>query len=162
MVAEKSAFPKIAAVYRSTPLETLQAWQAFTVTDNAAFYLSKPFSDARFEFRDKALSGQPVEPVRWKRAVRAVGGGDCTRRARRLLRQHGIWSGRAVYGAIFPPAAKAKIEVLVMNVKAAMRARLERLDWMEPGDQSGGAQEARYLPDQSRLSRSSRAITRRW
>jgi putative endopeptidase len=132
VVAEKSAFPKIAAVYRSTPLETLQAWQAFTVTDNAAFYLSKPFSDARFEFRDKALSGQPVEPVRWKRAVRAVGGGDCTGERVDCFGNMGFGVGELYTGRYFPPAAKAKIEVLVMNVKAAMRARLERLDWMSP------------------------------
>jgi putative endopeptidase len=77
IVAEKSAFVRIGAVYQSTPLDVLQAWQAFSVADNAAFYLSKPYSVARSEFRDKTLSGQLIEPVRWKRAVHAVSGGDC-------------------------------------------------------------------------------------
>ncbi len=77
IVSEKSAFPKIAAVYQSTPLPVVKAWQAFTVADNAAFYLSEPFSAARFQFRDHTLSGQPAESARWKRALRAVGGGDC-------------------------------------------------------------------------------------
>jgi putative endopeptidase len=132
VVAEKTAFPKIVAVYQSTPLEALQAWQAFTVADNAAFYLSKPFSQARFEFRDKALSGQPVEPVRWKRAVRAVGGGDCTGERVDCFGNMGFGVGELYAAQYFPPAAKAKVEMLVMNVKAAMRARLERLDWMSP------------------------------
>ncbi len=132
VVAEKSAFPRIVAVYRSTPLDTLKAWQAFTVADNAAFYLSSPFAEARFEFRDKALSGQPVEPLRWKRAVRAVGGGDCTGERVDCFGNMGFGVGELYTARYFPPAAKAKIEVLVMNVKAAMRARLERLDWMSP------------------------------
>jgi putative endopeptidase len=132
VVAEKTAFARIVGAYRSTPLETLKAWQAFTVADNAAFYLSKSFSEARFEFRDKVLSGQPVEPQRWKRAVRAVGGGDCTGDRVDCFGNMGFAVGELYTARYFPPAAKAKIEALVMNVKAAMRARLERLDWMSP------------------------------
>jgi putative endopeptidase len=130
VVGERTAFPKIAALYQSTPLDTLKAWQAFTVTDNAAFYLSNSFSQARVEFRDKALSGQPVESVRWKRAVRAVGGGDCTGDRTDCFGNVGFGVGELYTAQYFPPAAKAKIEALVTNIKAAMRARLERLDWM--------------------------------
>jgi putative endopeptidase len=132
IVNEKTAFPKIAAIYQSTPMETLKAWQAFTVTDNAAFYLAKPFAEARFEFRDKVLSGQPEEQVRWKRAIRAVGGGDCTGDRVDCFGDMGFGVGEVYTARYFPPAAKAKIEALVANVKAAMRARLERLDWMSP------------------------------
>ncbi|MHB8287383.1 MAG: M13 family metallopeptidase [Caulobacteraceae bacterium] len=133
IVAENTAFPKIAAVYAATPLDVLKAWQAFAVTDNAAFFLSSPFSQARFGFRDKALSGQPEEAVRWKRAIRAVGGGDCGATGDRLdCSGMGFAVGQVYTAKYFPPAAKAKIEALVVNVKAAMRARLERLDWMTP------------------------------
>src|SRR6195256_6046173 len=41
VVAEKSAFPKIADIFDTTPLETLQAWHAFNIADHAAPYLSK-------------------------------------------------------------------------------------------------------------------------
>ena len=132
IVNENTAFPKIAAVYSGTPLDVLKAWQAFTVTDNAAYYLSKPFSDARFEFRDKTLSGQPEQQVRWKRAVRAVAGGDCNGDRVDCFGDIGFGVGEVYTAKYFPPAAKAKIEALVANVKAAMRARLERLDWMTP------------------------------
>ena len=76
IVAEKSAFPKLAAIYAATPIETIQAWQAFHIADNAAPYLSKPFTDAYFDMHDKTLSGQKVQKVRWKRGVFAVAGGD--------------------------------------------------------------------------------------
>jgi putative endopeptidase len=132
IVAEKSAFPPIAAIYQSTPLDVLQAWQAFTVADNAAFYLSNAFSEARFQFRDEVLSGQEEEQVRWKRAVRAVGGGDCTGDRVDCFGNMGFGVGQLYTAQYFPPASKIKIEELVTNVKAAMRARLERLDWMSP------------------------------
>lgn len=132
IVAEKSAFVRIAAVYQSTPLDVLKAWQAFTIADNAAFYLSKPFSVARSEFRDKVLSGQLIEPVRWKRAVHAVSGGDCGGERVDCFGNLGFGVGQLYTARYFPPSAKAKIEALVVNVKGAMRARLERLDWMSP------------------------------
>ncbi len=132
VVAEKSAFPAIAAIFQSTPLDVLQAWQAFTVAENAAFYLAKPFSQARFQFRDKVLSGQPEEQVRWKRAIRAVSGGDCTGDRVDCFGNMGFGVGQLYTARYFPPDSKAKIEALVANVKAAMRARLERLDWMGP------------------------------
>jgi putative endopeptidase len=132
IVAEKSAFVRIGAVYQSAPLDVLKAWQAFSVADNAAFYLSKPFSTARSGFRDKILSGQLVEPVRWKRAIHAVSGADCTGDRVDCFGNLGFGVGQLYTARYFPPAAKAKIEALVANVKAAMRARLERLDWMTP------------------------------
>jgi putative endopeptidase len=133
IASEVTAIPKIAAVFDSTPLPVLKAWQAFTVADNAAFYLSAPFSNARFQFRNHTLAGQPAEPVRWKRALRAVGGGDCTGDDRiDCFGNIGFALGQIYTDHYFPPAAKVKIEALVANVKAAMRARLERLDWMTP------------------------------
>jgi putative endopeptidase len=132
IVAEKSAFVRIGAVYQATPLDVLQAWQAFAVADNAAFYLSKPFSAARSEFRDKILSGQLLEPVRWKRAVHAVSGGDCNGDRVDCFGNLGFGVGQLYTARYFPPAAKAKIEALVANIKGAMRARLQRLDWMTP------------------------------
>jgi putative endopeptidase len=133
IVAESTAFPRIAAVYQATPLDVLKAWQAFTVADNAAFYLAEPFSAARFAFRDKNLSGQPEEPARWKRAIHAVGGGDCGGADRvDCFGNMGFGVGEVYAARYFPPQAKARIDALVANVKAAMRARLERLDWMGP------------------------------
>jgi putative endopeptidase len=133
IASEVTAIPKIAAVFGSTPLPVLKAWQAFTVADNAAFYLSEPFSTARFQFRNHTLLGQPSEPVRWKRALHAAGGADCTGDDRvDCFGNIGFAVGQIYTAHYFPPAAKAKIETLVVNLKAAMRARLDALDWMTP------------------------------
>jgi putative endopeptidase len=131
VIAEKTAFPKIASLFAATPLEVLQAWQAFNVLDHSAFYLSKPFADAFFEMRNKTLSGQAEQSARWKRGVHAVSGGDYGT-GERFDRFGNIgWAVGELYSArYFPPEAKAKIEELVANLKVAMHARIEKLDWM--------------------------------
>jgi putative endopeptidase len=120
VVAEKTAFPKIAAIYAATPVETIKAWQAFHVADAAAPYLSKKFDEATFQMHEKTLAGQKQEQARWKRAVHRIGGDDCD-----------AWAAGELYtDAWFPPEAKAKIEDLVSHLKAAYRTRLEHNDWM--------------------------------
>jgi putative endopeptidase len=133
VVGDKPAIPKLTAIYAVTPLDTLKAWSAFHVIDNAAPFLSKAYQDAWFDMHDKTLSGQAQQRVRWKRAVTAVGGTD-----------FGAGGGFGVFGTMgfgvgqlytakyFGPDAKAKIETLVHNLLAAYHARLEKLDWMSP------------------------------
>ena len=118
IVAEKSSFPKIAAVFAETPVETLQAWAAFQTVDQAAPYLSNAFVDARFRFRSQVLAGQPEQPVRWKRGVAVVN------------RALGEAVGRAYVARYFPPESKHQMEQLVGNLKSAFRGRIQRLDWM--------------------------------
>jgi putative endopeptidase len=133
IVAEKTAFPRLAAIYAATPLETLRAWHAFHIVDNAAPFLSKPVTDAYFELRGRTLSGQQELPARWKRAVVAVGGGDFL--VGDPFGTFGTlgWATGQLYSAqYFPAATKAKIEELVANLKAAYRARIQDLDWMGP------------------------------
>jgi putative endopeptidase len=132
VVAEKSAFPKLAAIYADTPVDTLKAWLAFRAADAAAPYLSKPFVDAHFGFRLKELTGQAEQQPRWKRAVRAVAGGDCGAEPASCFGTLN-WAVGELYAArYFPPATKAKVTELVGNLKLAMRGRIERLDWMGP------------------------------
>ena len=118
VVQENTAFPKIAAIFAKTPIATLKAWQAFNLADQAAPYLSKPFVDARFDFRGKVLTGQQAQRPRWKRGVRLVDG------------QIGEALGKIYVQAYFPPESKAKMLALVGDIRTAMKGRIERLDWM--------------------------------
>ncbi len=131
VVAENTAFPKLTAIFAAAPVDVLQAWQAFHIADNASPYLSRPFADAYFEMRNKTLSGQQEQQVRWKRGVFAVSGGDFGVGER--FGTYGTlgWGVGQLYAAkYFPPEAKAKIEALVDNLKAAYRIRLQKLSWM--------------------------------
>ncbi|MDH5833493.1 M13 family metallopeptidase [Luteimonas kalidii] len=118
VVRQDSAVPKMAAIFADTDLATLKAWQAFHATDEAAPLLSKAFANAHYEFREKFLSGQPEPRERWKRGVSFVE--DAMGEA----------IGRDYVALYFPPDAKAKMDDLVANVKLAMGARLDALDWM--------------------------------
>ena len=130
VVGEKTAFPKIAAIFAATPIEVLRAWLAFNVADTASADLSSPFQMARFAFRDKLLSGQGEIRPRWKRAVTAVtashcsgGPGDCFGNL--------TWAAGELYSArYFPPAVKARGQALVTNLLAAFHTRLEHSAWM--------------------------------
>ncbi|RZJ01041.1 MAG: peptidase M13 [Brevundimonas sp.] len=115
-----TAFPGMARVYAETPIETIQAWQAFQTIDQASPYLSKAFVDARFEFRGKVLNGQPENRPRWKRGVTLVDG------------SLGEVLGKEYVARHFPAESKAQMETLVANLRAAMTARLEALEWMSP------------------------------
>ncbi len=133
VVVEKTAFPKIAAIYAQTPVDVLQAWLAFNVADNAAPYLSKPFARAYFEMRQKTLSGQAEQEARWKRGVHAVSGGDYLAGGHYDSFGNLGWAVGQLYTArYFPPAAKAKVQALVADLKTAYAARIKTLDWMSP------------------------------
>ena len=130
VVGEKSAFPKILDAYKKTPLETLQAWHAFHILDAAAPYLPKDYQDAWFELHGQALAGQKEQKARWRRGIYAVSGGDCGADAHDCFGTLDWGVGELYSAAFFPAETKAKIQDLVLNLKAAYRARLEKLDWM--------------------------------
>jgi putative endopeptidase len=120
VVSENTAFPKIAAIYADTPLETLKAWEAFHLIDQASPYLSKAYVDSRFQFTGTELTGQKENRPRWKRAVTLVDS------------SLGEAVGQEYVKAYFPPEAKAEMEKLVGNLKVAMRGRIQKLSWMSP------------------------------
>jgi len=131
IVAEKTAFPKLADIYSKAPLDTIRAWHAFHIADNAAPYLSKAFGDAYFEMHNKILAGQKEQQARWKRAITAVGGGDFLVGDRfGTFGTMGFGVGQLYSGKYFPPEAKEKIQDLVTNLKNAYHGRIEKLDWM--------------------------------
>ncbi|HEY4940586.1 MAG TPA: M13-type metalloendopeptidase [Rhizomicrobium sp.] len=133
VIVEKTAIPKLAAIFAATDLDTLKAWAAFAIADNAAVYLSKPFTDASFEFHGRALSGQAEQKPRWKRGVHTVAGGDILFGQRSEIFGALIWAVGDLYVAKhFPPTVKAKAEAQMANLKEALRARIARLDWMSP------------------------------
>jgi putative endopeptidase len=107
-------------VFAETPVETLQAWQAFHTIDQAAPYLSTRFEIAHWEFRSRFLQGAQEQRARWKRGV---GFAESAM---------GEAIGRTYVARFFPPESKARMDQLVADLRAAMRRRIEGLAWMEP------------------------------
>ena len=130
VVAERTAFPKIAAIFADTPIPTLQAWLAFSATDVASPYLSDSFAQAYFDFHRKALLGVKERAPHWKEAIRAVSGGNCGSDPSSCFGTLDWAVGQLYTARNFPPETKARAEALAAQIMRAFHARIERLDWM--------------------------------
>ena len=96
-------------------------WQAYLRThaiDGLSPYLSDAFANERFDFFGKTLRGQQEQKPRWKRVMDAVEGSA------------GEALGQMYVKEYFPAESKAAMEQLVQNLRTALKARLENLDWM--------------------------------
>jgi putative endopeptidase len=118
IVRQDTAMPAIAAIFADTPVATLQAWEAFHTTDQAAPRLSRRFSDAQWEFRSRDLQGTPMQRPRDKRGISFAEG---------ML---GEAVGRQYVAEYFPAESKAQMEALVANLRIALSNRINTYDWM--------------------------------
>ena len=104
----------------TAPVSQWQAYLKFHLVSNASPALSQPFQDNSFDFYTKTLRGQPEQQARWKRVIGAINGAM------------GMGLGELYAAKYFPPQDKARAEQLVTNVRAALKERIEHLDWMSP------------------------------
>jgi putative endopeptidase len=117
MVSDNTAVKALAALYATTPLDTLKSWQRFKVASQASPYLSKRFVDSNFEYA-KVLSGAKQLRPRWRRGIDQVDG-----RLGELL-------GETYVQRYFAPSSKAMMEELVGNLKRAAAVRIKGNSWM--------------------------------
>lgn len=120
IVAEKSAFPQLAAVYSQTPLSVWRDYLTIRYLDAFAQYLPKRFDEAQFAFYGAVVSGNTKQLPRATRA-----GGILTRRMGEAL-------GKQYVAHYFPPEAKSKAAELVSNLLKAYDEDIRTLDWMTP------------------------------
>ena len=102
----------------TAPIATWQAYLRFHAIDDATSTLSQDFQDASFAFYGQTLSGQPKQKPRWKRVLGAVNV------------EMGEALGQLYVAKVFKPEAKQRAEELVNNVRNALKARIQNLDWM--------------------------------
>ena len=133
ILAQPSFFKAFAAMVPATPLPTWRAWLTARYITALAPYLSRPFSDARFEFFGHVLSGQTEVRVAWKRGVGLVNSfmGDAV--------------GKLYVERHFSPADRRRAERLVANVVEAYRRSIKRLDWMSAGTRQGALDKLTHL-----------------
>jgi putative endopeptidase len=104
------------------PAATWKAYLRYQTIDGAAPFLSDDFAQENFNFYNKTLRGQKEMQPRWKRALNAVNGNA------------GEALGQLYVAQNFPPESKARMKELVGNLSAALKVRIEGLDWM--GDET--------------------------
>ena len=117
IIGDNTAIRALAALYDSTPLDTLKAWEKFKVASDASPYLSRRFVDSRFEYV-KTLTGAKELRPRWRRGISEV-----DNRLGELL-------GKTYVERYFPARSKAMMEELVANLKKAAAVRIRGNRWM--------------------------------
>ena len=117
-LSQPKFFAEFDAMLDTVPAAQWRDYLAFHAIDGASNSLSKAFQDENFAFYGKTLNGQPEQPVRWKRVLGSVNG------------SMGQGLGQLYVKEYFPPEAKARAQQLVDNVRNALKARIEHLEWM--------------------------------
>ena len=113
-------FVKLNELIHSVPMAEWQAYLRFQTIDNASPYLSEAFATENFNFYSKTLRGQEEQLARWKRVLNFIN------------QATGEALGELYVDVAFPPESKAQMEKLVDNLGVALKARLEKLEWMSP------------------------------
>ncbi|HEY7378420.1 MAG TPA: M13 family metallopeptidase, partial [Steroidobacteraceae bacterium] len=120
VLSEIDAIRDIARLVGTTDLETLKAYLTVHYLTDHARFMPVRFDDAVFAFYGQTLRGQPKKRERWKRGVDQVNDSLGEQVAQVYVEKY------------FTPESKAKMQELVNNLLAALKVRIEALDWMTP------------------------------
>jgi len=111
-------FVELARQMKATPIDTWKQYLAYNAVSDMSPYLSKEFSDARFDFYSRSLRGQQEEKARWKRVIHIVNNAVGDQLGQLYVDKH------------FKPEAKKRMLELVNNLQETFGERIKGLDWM--------------------------------
>jgi putative endopeptidase len=116
-VATPDFFKALNSEIEQRPLDDWKAYLRWVVLSRSANALSSPFVNESFRF-NSLLTGAKEQQPRWKRCLQAADGslGDAL--------------GREYVKVAFTPEAKTKMLAMVTNLRAVLRDRILRADWM--------------------------------
>ncbi|HJW47247.1 MAG TPA: M13 family metallopeptidase, partial [Lysobacter sp.] len=119
-VMTPSAVQPVIDIIGKTPLPVWRDYLAFHAVRNNAPVLSRELDDAAFAFIGTTLSGQKAQRDDWKRAVAQTTGMDGL----------GDAMGKLYVERHFSPQSKAAMQALVENLRKALRANIDKIEWM--------------------------------
>jgi putative endopeptidase len=111
---------EVSRMLADVPAADWKAYLRFHAVDEASPYLSDAFAQENYEFYNKTMRGQKEQKERGKRVLRAIDNNT------------GEALGQLYVKVAFPADSKARMEALVQNLREALKARIEKLDWMSP------------------------------
>jgi putative endopeptidase len=120
VVRQPDYLTAFAALWSSENPDDWKRWARWRLIHARAFLLTDELVAGDFEFYGRTLSGTEQIRERWKRGVGLVESlmGDAL--------------GKLYVERHFPPDAKARMDVLVDNLREAYRVSIGDLDWMTP------------------------------
>ena len=120
IVSQPSYFAAFAKSVATTPVDQWKPYLKFHAIDRFTPYLSASLVNTRFDFRGRTLQGiQELQP-RWRRALT------------NLDSAVGELLGKLYVETHFTPAAKARMDTLVENLRRAYGQGIDGLEWMGP------------------------------
>jgi len=118
-IGQPGFFETFDQVLASTPLDDLKVYFRWHLLNGTASFLNKAFEQEDFDFYSKTMKGAKELHERWKRVLETVDG------------EVGEALGQLYVAENFPPESKARMLALVNNLRSALRARLQTLEWMD-------------------------------
>src|SRR5262249_46646268 len=110
----------LSALVASQPLQSWKDWLVFHQINMHADVMPTPIDRASFAFNGTTLLGTPQQRDRAKRGLDAVN------------RYLGDAVGKAYVERYFPASARAEVQAMVTNIKAAFARRIRAITWMAP------------------------------
>ena len=114
---------QMARAAAEAPLDVWRAYLRQHVLDAAAHVLPAKYVAAQFDYRSRAVRGLEAQPPRIEQVIVGMTGNFGSEPLAEGLGQ--LYVARA-----FSPEAKARAVAMTEDIKAALRARIEKLDWM--------------------------------
>jgi putative endopeptidase len=135
VVSQPSYVKAMAAAVNELPVDRWKPYLKASLINGFAPYLSKAFVDADFALYSQTLRGVKEQQPRWKRAVNS------------LNANMGEMLGKVYVAKHFRPEAKARMEQLVENLRAAYKEGIDGLAWMSPETKQQAQEKlARFRP----------------
>jgi putative endopeptidase len=119
-VRQPGFFTAFAALTRSVPPAEWRTYLRWHAARTDAPLLSRAFQDEDFAFNGKKLNGTPQQEEPWRRVQAAT---DFAL---------GEAVGPIYVARAFSPRAKERTKILVENMRAALKERIDALPWMSP------------------------------
>jgi putative endopeptidase len=123
LVAQPEFAARVGQLAAETPLDVWRSYLALRVLDALAPRLPKALANASFEYRGKAITGLQAPAPRNEDVILQIGGRTGTEPVAMAL-------GELFVTRAFSPEAQKRSLQLVEDVRAAMKERIEKLDWM--------------------------------
>ena len=118
IVGQPEFFAAVNRLIQDRPLADWKVYLRWHLLHSSASCLPAVFERENFDFYGKALSGQPEQEPRWKRAAHTLDGAI------------GEALGQLYVEKYFTPEARTRMNELVENLKAVFHDRLEKVSWM--------------------------------
>ncbi len=107
-----------AKVFAQTSLDTWKQYLTFNTLSAFSSYLTTDLDNENFDFFSKQLNGRKEQRPQWKRGVGVVNS------------SLGEVIGKVYVTRHFTPKAKARMSILVENLRNAYGASIDALEWM--------------------------------